>query len=137
MTPMPAPVAIYCAAFQPVILDRLLVAIGMVESNDNPKAIGKAGERSRWQISRDVWKETTGLPFDRAQFDAYAYPVARAHLIALKWRLTEAHVPITVKSLALAWNGGATAAILGKLENAKARAYADRVESLYQTISQP
>ena len=128
---MTAPVAIHCPAIQPVILDRLLVAIAQVESGDRPNLIGKNGERSRWQITREVWKEETGLPFDRAKFDAYAYPVARAHLIALKWRLNESHVPITVKNLALAWNGGATAAILGKMANAKARDYAERVERLY------
>jgi len=121
----------HASPFQPVILDRLLVAIAFVESGNKPDRVGKHGERSRWQIKESVWKETTGIPFDRAKYDAYAYPVARAHLIVLKWELNESHVPITVRNLALAWKGGATMAVLGRLANAADRAYAERVENLY------
>jgi len=33
-----------------------IAAIAMVESGNNPAAVGKAGELSEYQITRQVWK---------------------------------------------------------------------------------
>ena len=35
----------------------LLESIAMVESGQNRKAIGKAGERGMYQVGRDAWKD--------------------------------------------------------------------------------
>lgn len=46
-------------------MDRL-AALSQIESGDNDLAHGKAGEVSRWQILKSVWKANTAIPIAQA-----------------------------------------------------------------------
>lgn len=45
---------------------RLINAIGEVESGNDDNAIGKKGERGRFQFTRELWAEFSRMPFERA-----------------------------------------------------------------------
>jgi hypothetical protein len=47
-------------------ISTFILAIALVESGNNPKAVGKAGELSEYQITRQVWEEYTIKPFTKA-----------------------------------------------------------------------
>lgn len=103
----------------------------MVESGGNPAAIGKHGERSQYQITETVWKARTKQPFYLATEDkVLAEEVATNHLITLTRELEAAGIPVTVESLAQAWNAGPHAVIHHTLTAAQ-KDYAQRVKNLY------
>jgi hypothetical protein len=84
-------------------LATLLWAIAAVESGRNDAAIGRAGERSQYQIMEVVWvQHEPELPHDRCRGEA-ATKVAVKHL---GWLTKQVGADVT--SLASAWNQGAT-----------------------------
>lgn len=117
-------------------LSWLLAAIAAVESNSNPLAIGKHGELSAYQMTREVW-ETYAKP-DVEPFATASTPhgepaaqIAELHLIALNKQLHAAGVPVTVANLAAAWHEGAHGAIQHALHHTPPSDYAQRVANLY------
>jgi hypothetical protein len=99
----------------------LLWAIAAVETGHDDAAIGRAGERSQYQIMEVVWRQhEPSLPHDRCAGQA-ATDVANQHL---HW-LTK-QVGSDVISLASAWNQGATGH-----KRRGPNDYARRVSALY------
>lgn len=94
---------------------RLLAAIAEVETGRNPQAIGPAGERGMHQLT----------PAVRRQFRN-----ARNYLAHIKVRLAAHGIPVTPRTIALAWNGGAGATIRDTVPQ-RTRDYAERVTNLY------
>lgn len=121
----------------------LLAAISQIESGDNPRAIGKKGEVSQYQITKSVWKKhSPKVQFHAEKAPWVAQAVATLHLRELNMKLAPElrRTPSNnVYWLAVAWNGG-----LGAVQKAKAKgeyssrhvpkhvqSYADRVRALY------
>lgn len=48
---------------------QILMAIALVESNNNDKAQGSYGERSRYQITKETWEEHSSIPFVESKYD--------------------------------------------------------------------
>lgn len=112
----------------------LLAAIAQVESGGNDAAIGKAGERSRFQMGESVWRQHAkpDEPHVLATSDpALAEHVATEHMVWLYRQLYSAGVPITAETLASAWHHGATGAIKRILHGEPPDDYAQRVANLY------
>jgi hypothetical protein len=81
----------------------LLWAIAAVETGHNDAAIGRAGERSQYQIMEVVWRQhEPQLRHDRCRGEA-ATKVATKHLT---WLTKQVGADVT--ALASAWNQGAT-----------------------------
>lgn len=106
----------------------LLWAIAAVETGFDDAAIGRAGERSQYQISEVVWLEYQDLlAFSECRGEA-AEAVARAHVEWLMQRwLRESVCADPVLLIASAWNQGVT----GHLRNGP-NDYARRVARVYQ-----
>jgi hypothetical protein len=99
----------------------LLWAIAAAETGHNDAAIGKAGERSQYQIMEVVWRQhEPHLPHDQCHGQA-ATDVATQHL---HW-LTK-QVGSDATSLASSWNQGATGH-----KRRGPNDYARRVSALY------
>ena len=119
-------------------MDALLLAIARAETSNkehpdgDDHRIGRAGERSRYQITRGVWEQVTTVPFTYAIFPDAAAHVARRHL---EWLERKLHAlpgaPAFV--IALAWNAGPHA-VLANYANQQQRDYAARVEAIYRQI---
>ena len=60
-------------------MDRL-AALSQIESGNNDHARGRAGEVSRWQILKSVWRAHTSLPYSAATNAITAQAVALAVL---------------------------------------------------------
>lgn len=81
----------------------LLWAIAAVETGHDDAAIGRAGERSQYQIMEVVWvQHEPHLPHEHCTGQA-ATDVATRHLLWLTKQVGD-----DVTSLASAWNQGAT-----------------------------
>ncbi len=87
----------------------LLMAIAVVESNNQDHKIGQAGEVSRFQIMPHVFK-VHGLPYNIKLSDSSnpqkAYKVAQSITKSHIELLHRESVPITAENLYLAWNLG-------------------------------
>jgi len=68
-------------------ISTFILAIALDESGNNPRAVGKAGELSEYQITRQVWRECTVLPFTKAN--------ARTHADVFTISCRKARVPTT------------------------------------------
>lgn len=117
-----------------------LQAIAEVESGSNDAAVGKGGERGRYQFTEIVWRSLTELPFEKAHVREIADVIALKHLTNMERRMrrvTRAEWPGTGIPerqipflLAVAWNAGESNAYSHSVLPAVA-AYANRVVSLY------
>lgn len=111
---------------------RLLRAIAAVETGTTNLArpcrkIGRAGERSAWQIKASVWRQYTRIPFVHASTDAtLAHLIALLHLQQLRERAKRDRLPATVWNLAYLWNAGR-----------RAHSYSENVKNLYEDFSRP
>lgn len=100
------------AAPNSIVTPHFLRALAQLESGNNPRAIGRAGERTQYQISRAAWKDGAGLLRCRApkppiQYNDQAAPsIAKAYLQHLESRLATARTPINPATLYAAWNLG-------------------------------
>ena len=116
-----------------------LEAIAQVESGQNRKAIGKAGERGMYQVGKAAWTDANALLESEKNFhyqwsqwrDATAQDmIAAAHLRILRARFkADGYSTPTPEQLALAWNRGYEGA---KSWNFAPNDYAIRVSNLFR-----
>lgn len=115
----------------------LLEAIALVESGQNRKAIGAAGERGMYQVGKAAWSDANALLESEKHFH-YQWSqwrnitaqdmIAAAHLRILRKRFKADGYPTpTPEQLALAWNRGYEGA---KSLNFAPNGYALRVGNL-------
>jgi len=106
-----------------------LQAIYWVENPHNLTRPGPCGELGAYQFRERTWRMHTQVPFrqavDRRQSDA----VAVRHYEWICRGLTRAGMPVNPYNVALAWNGGLTATVRGRV-SAATRDYAERVNNL-------
>ena len=116
-----------------------LEAIAMVESGQNRKAIGKAGERGMYQVGKAAWFDANALLESEKHFH-YQWSqwrnvtaqdmIAAAHLRILRKRFkADGYSTPTPEQLALAWNRGYEGA---KSWNFAPNDYACRVANLFR-----
>ena len=118
-----------------VTVDRrtFLRAIGEVESGGRDHAVGSAGERGRYQLTRGVWAQHTLADFKLAHRPGFAYAVAEKHFDWLLGGLLAADYPANVRFMAAAWNAGLSAVVNRRVPK-ESWEYADRVENLYEAM---
>jgi len=116
----------------------LLASIAVVESNTDDAAIGKAGERGRYQLTRAVWEQV--LPPSRfhesdEEFEFGAHSPALSRYVAAKHieltiipELEKAGREVTPFAVASCWNAGIT----GYLKHDRGSKYAWRVVKEYE-----
>ena len=118
----------------------ILECIAMVESGQNRKAVGKAGERGMYQVGKAAWddanerlKKEGHHHFQWSKWrDATAQDmIAAAHLRIIRERFASRgiHSP-SVEQLALVWNVGWTAAVERRFA---LNVYAERVGNLFRS----
>ena len=115
----------------------LLASIAVVESNTNDAAIGKAGERGRYQITREVWEKWltpsrfhyTDLAFEiGAHSPSMSRHVASQHIkFTIIPELEKAGREVTVFAIASCWNAG----VEGYLKHDRGSKYAWKVVQEY------
>lgn len=109
----------------------ILSGISGLETNHDPAAIGRAGERSEFQFIFATWREYTSAPFIKATTDpVLARMVARAHLQRIHAELREYHCAESVTNIGACWNGGLACAWRGA--SLKAYSYGQKLELLVQ-----
>lgn len=113
--------------------EALLRAVRVVETGDNPRAVGRLGERGSYQFRRSTWREITRRPFREAHTPA-AHDVARVHLSRLADGLRAKGLPVDSFHLALAWNAGINGAAARRPPHS-AVDYARRVSALAGDIA--
>ena len=115
----------------------LLAAIAAVESNTNDAAIGAAGERGRYQLTRAVWEQW--LPSSAWHYNDYGWEIG-AHSPAMSYWVAKKHIEhhiipelekagraVTVYAIASCWNAGVT----GYLTHDRGSVYAGKVLDEY------
>jgi hypothetical protein len=109
----------------------LLVAISSVESNHNDAAVGRAGERGRYQIVEGTWRDCTAHPFMLAHDWRVAEFVANRHIHCnIIPALVRAERRITVFNIAACWNAG----IRGFIQLGRGHDYAEKVVRAYAEL---
>lgn len=96
----------------------ILFCLSSLESGHNDFAIGKHGERSRYQITEATWRHYTSLPFDCASDSVVAHNVAKR---ILEYRIArfikrKRRQP-TPQEIYRLWNPGANKATCERFEN--------------------
>jgi hypothetical protein len=123
----------------------LLLAIAQVETGDathphgNDAAIGKHGERSRYQITERVWRQHMGSnPFTWAtNRPDIATAVAHVHVKRLIEYLPQGRGKDVIW-VAIAWHSGVTRASTGRFRSTahakESLEYATRVKNIYDEL---
>lgn len=106
-----------------------LEAIRNLENPCNLTRPGPRGELGPYQFRESTWRGYTAEPFWHALDRETSDRVAIRHYEWIKTRLERAGVPANTYHIALAWNGGVTAAIRGRAP-AAAHDYAQRATNL-------
>lgn len=106
-----------------------LQAIHWVENPHNSPKPGPCGELGAYQFRESTWRMHTQVPFRQAVDRQHADAVAIRHYEWIKRGLVRAGLPVTPYHVALAWNGGLTATVRGRI-SAATRNYAERVSNL-------
>ena len=114
-----------------------LLAIALVETGNNPYPVGRAGERSEYQITRATWKQHTTTPFNRKNTTnrTTAYCVAERHVNYLLTVIGKYSVlsDADVTACAAMWKCGP--AILQRARwSASTLDYSRRVFNTYQAL---
>ena len=119
-------------------LATLLAAIAVVESNSDDAAIGAAGERGRYQLTKEVWEQWMpdgniigfGTWFEvGAHEPAVSRWVATQHIrFGIIPELEKAGRQVTPFAIASCWNAG----IEGYLKHDRGSKYAWRVVKEYE-----
>lgn len=110
--------------------DVLLDGICEVETSGRYWKIGRAGERSQYQIKRVVWERYSNLPFWKASQSVHqpeAKRVALCYIIEISNKLDRVNIENTVWNIAVRWNGGISRSRFTSFH----RGYANRVNNLY------
>jgi hypothetical protein len=127
----------------PQDLSRLLKCIAQVETGNDDTKVGPKGERSRYQITEDVWWDRLSEPGNkwwryrfRTECSGHiAEQVAMRHLVWLRNNLIDFPKPITQPFwLAFAWHAGLERTLLelrGASVTPELYDYARRVTNLY------
>jgi hypothetical protein len=106
-----------------------LEAIHKLENPRNSPKPGRHGELGAYQFRSSTWKMHTSVPFQLAIDKGASDAVAVKHYEWIKRGLEAARVPATPYYIALAWNGGLSAAISGRSPRI-AHDYAQRAANL-------
>jgi hypothetical protein len=106
-----------------------LEAIHHLENPRNVTRPGAYGELGAYQFRPATWRMHTNLPFERALDRTVSDMVAVKHYDWLKRQLEKSGLAATPYNIALAWNGGLTAAVTGRAPRA-AHDYASRAANL-------
>lgn len=117
----------------PEIREHILAAIRIVETGNNRRSIGRAGERGAYQFRATTWRQHSREPFHLAH-SSHAEVVARRHFAWLAVRLEAAGRPADPYNIALAWNAGLRATVNGRAPTASHR-YAVRVQNLTHALA--
>ncbi len=112
-----------------------LEAIHKLENPENSPKPGRFGELGAYQFRSMTWRMHTSIPFRQAIDRETSDAVAVLHYEWIKRGLEAARKPSTPYYIALAWNGGLSAAISGRAPRA-ARDYAQRASNLAATYEQ-
>lgn len=99
---------------------------------ENPRDLtrpGPKGELGAYQFREPTWRMHTAVPFAQAVDRRESDTVAALHYAWLCRGLTRAGLAATPYRIALAWNGGLTAAVKGRAPRV-AHDYAQRAENL-------
>lgn len=123
-------------------ISTFILAIALVKSGNNPKAVGKAGELSEYQITRQVWKEYTASPFtkENARKPMFSRYVAEEHAKELENKvplviLLKCRERDVVILCAAGWHRGEAYMKRPVSRWSKeTRDYADRVWNVYQDL---
>jgi hypothetical protein len=133
-------VAMFCALFfvalnagHASIRWATLEAIHQLENPHNSPRPGPFGELGPYQFRSSTWQMHTSTPFSRALDRQTSDEIAVRHYEWLKRGLEAAKVPATPYNIALAWNGGLSAAIAGSSPRV-AHDYARRVANMAATL---
>ena len=110
-----------------------LEAIHKLENPRNSPRPGKHGELGAYQFRSSTWRMHTALPFQHALNRETSDIIAIKHYEWIKRGLEAARVPATPYYIALAWNGGLSAAISGRAPSI-AHDYAQRAANLARAI---
>jgi hypothetical protein len=118
----------------------LLEAIAMVESGQNRKAIGKAGERGMYQVGRDAWKDAEErlkaeghyrFPWSKWRDATAQDMVAASHLRWIRANFVRVGKPDpTPEQIAIVWNLGWSGAVARSF---RPNDYALRVGNLFRS----
>lgn len=106
-----------------------LEAIHQIENPRELTRPGTRGELGAYQFRETTWRMHSSQPFARALDRAQSDRVAVQHYEWLKKGLERAGLPVTPYNIALAWNGGLEAVVLGRVV-AASHDYARRAETL-------
>jgi hypothetical protein len=107
----------------------ILLAIHWVENPRNLTKPGPQGELGAYQFRESTWRMHTKLPFRYAAEKAHADPVAVRHYDWIARGLIRNGMEVTPYNVGLAWNGGLSATVRGRVPAAALR-YAERVHNL-------
>ena len=107
----------------------MLEAIHKLENPRNLSRPGKHGELGAYQFRSSTWRMHTSVPFQHALDRGTSDAVAVKHYEWIKRGLEAARVPATPYYIALAWNGGLSAAVSGRSPRI-AHDYAQRAANL-------
>ena len=121
-------------------ISTFILAIALVETGNNPAAIGRAGERSEYQFRRATWECYTALPFDEkhTRDRKFTRTIATRHADSLQRasrHLTTEHDRVFF--CAAAWKCGPRVLAWKQTKeqlSPATRDYADRVWSMYQDL---
>ena len=119
-----------CACNGAVYRPAFFGSLAQVEAGNKSQAVGKAGERGLYQLTRSVWYEYTSQPFALAHDPATALAVATQHADLIERELIRRGITPTAYLTALCWNAGVSGALSGRA-GARSRDYARRVSNLY------
>jgi hypothetical protein len=106
-----------------------LEAIHQLENPHDLPTPGPCGELGAYQFRAATWRMHTTLPFARAIERQASDDVAVKHYEWLKRGLENAGLRATPYNIALAWNGGLDAVVLGRAPTV-AHHYAERAANL-------
>jgi hypothetical protein len=103
---------------KPVPAEVMLWAIAQVETGDDNSKIGRAGERSRWQLGMAEWYSHTGENFAYATFNpVLARQIAGQHLERLTTLLLKRGLLPTPSRLYRKWNPHASEETVQRIVN--------------------
>jgi hypothetical protein len=112
-----------------------LEAIHHLENPRNLTRPGPCGELGPYQFRLATWRMHTALPFSQAIDREISDQVAVRHYAWLERGLVSARMPATPYNIALAWNGGLSAAVAGRSPRAAHR-YAERAANLAASFNE-
>lgn len=128
---MPTPPAIVVPANPLPSLPGLRYAIAQVESGDDSTALGRDGERTKYQFKIDTWAKYSSEPIRDAS-PAECDRVADLYLLDIMRHLERIKIPVTPRNIYVCWRYGVhTPAIMIKSPHTDA----DRVQRLFESFT--